>query len=908
VDISALVFGKAANARRVFFPWQHRFTSPMSLEDSATSLGQAFSLQAARWPYDLAVSDSADSITYDHLDAWSGAVAANIHQNFGTSPGIILQIARFDCTGVAGLISAAKTRHALLTVDAETPLPVVGKLVNAQNPILCLHGRETRRHAEALNRDTGLALLDLDEFRRCLSLRPFVAAAQRQDLSALMRTSGSTGATKLVAVTHASDLERACKGSKLNLVRRGAHYAAASSIETTMGRWAALRALMGGATLLPLDLLRESPRQAVERLLRSEITHFHTTPTALRLLAAGFEDRERFASLEFIHLGGERMTRHDLDLVRTIAPFDCIVHATYGSSETGTVGYATYTAGERRPDAPAELTILESVDVEIVDERGAPLPAGKSGRIRVTSNRVSAGYKGNTDADLASRHSRHSDGRPSVVLDDIGYRTPSGGLVLEKRIGHEVKVRGVRVDLIDLEEWLLAQPGVREAAVFPVEDKTGNIRIAAAVAGDIGALRMRMEEELPREMRPTHLLIRETLPRTIGLKTDRQALLAEIGSSPEDEEPSLRLDGLGATLIESWERVLGRPVPSRDARFDELGGDSIAALSLALHLESVIGRRVEAGFVWQNPSFSEQLSALEASPPANTEKDRLVVPLVASETSGNKTVFAVSGWMGNDVFRFFPVAQRLAPDWEMVGLLHPRFRPEEPEIHAVGAIAQRLVAAVRSVQPHGPYFLFGYSFGGLIAQELARLLELEGDRTGVVIVDTRPRAFVGARDRTHVLLKHWSNKYAVLGYLRYLRRRGVAVWRRGEKSRPALTDGKRSDPESERLNRLWQVRREEFNSYRPRRSSATVFLIKAEHGKSHLPDFGWSRVAPLAGIRTVPGNHSSLLDDTHADVFAESTVEALEILSKLTAESIDPDRVACPASSRQFSPGPRHGH
>ena len=117
--------------------------------------------------------------------------------------------------------------------------------------------------------------------------------AKPDDLCALKRTSGSTGASKLVATNHKTEVDRARKGAAINRISPGDRYAAATSIEAGMGRGATFRALLSGATLYPLDLRRENASDAARRLVRSGITHFHGTPTSLRLIAAGLLGQER---------------------------------------------------------------------------------------------------------------------------------------------------------------------------------------------------------------------------------------------------------------------------------------------------------------------------------------------------------------------------------------------------------------------------------------------------------------------------------------------------------------------------------------------------------------------------------------------------------------------------------------
>ncbi|NNE79181.1 MAG: AMP-binding protein, partial [Silicimonas sp.] len=665
------------------------------------------------------------------------------------------------------------------------------------------------------------------------------------DICALKRTSGSTGASKLVTTNHMTEVDRALKGAAINRIEFGDRYAAATSIEAGMGRGTTFRALLTGATLFPLDLKHEAASEAATRLSRSGITHFHGTPTSLRLLASGMKPGQQIDSLKLIHLGGERTTPRDLDLVRKMAPPGCTLRSVYSSTETGVVAYSSFVAGEINPDAPIKMDIPNSVRVKIVDDDDLDVGTGATGRIRVTSSSVSLGYRGVLSQDLESRHTSDATGHMSFLTDDIGHLTTDGQLVLERRVGREVQINGVRVDLRQIEDWFLAQPDTRDAVALTHDNKI----VVALTGSRQGDLRARMQNELPGAMLPAHILFFDDLPRTLSLKVDRNAIINSIRNRQDETKNTIRPDGIQRQVADAWSATCGQAPTAPQSRFDELGGDSIAAISLALMLEARTGKHVEPEFAWRHPSFQEQCTALEsrASEPRNS--DRLIVPLFPAEGGDGRTVFVVSGG-GGHVFPFLPVAEKIAPDWSMVGLLHPKFRPEEKQSNALDDLTDRFLSSVMRYQSTGPYLFFGYSIGGTYAHMLCAKLNELGEQAGFVAVDTIVRALLPTRTRAR-------------GYARAMKADLAGFMRRQETGHFSAYHAK------ERL-------------YSPKELSSPMVLIRAEQSvtRHRSTDFGWSRIASVQDVITLPGSHLDLFKGERCERFSAETTKALHKISR----------------------------
>ncbi len=853
------------------------------MKSDFTSLGDLFEQRAKAWPFTFAVVDARNSVIYRHLDNWTKVLADQIDERLGATPGRCMMVSRFDCAGVAGMLGCARTRHALLTIDADTPLPVVRNIVAQFAPDLLLYTRETQAAALALGSDTNLSLLRIDDAQPLVANVQRPSVAQADDICSLRRTSGTTGAAKLIQITHRTESSRAQRGMETNRIGPGAVYAAATSIDSGMGRGAIQRALVGGATLMPLDLLRESPSDAAVRLIQAGTTHLHTTPTAFRILVGGLGQSGTFPNLRFVHFGGERTNWPDLVRARKAVPPDCLLSLAYSSTETGPVASASIRAGDVGAKADLPMNIGRGVTVAIVADDGEPLEPRQAGRIRVSGPSVATGNQGSGSGNL---------GGDGLLTDDVGYLTEDGRLVVDHRIGAEVKIRGQRVRLSELEEWLLGEPDVRHAAVVATEpDENGQREIIAFVAGDgdLDALHRhlgkRIRENLPRAMWPSRLDIRRELPRTSSLKTDRRSIFA----NPDDTADAATKDDPKTVAVRAaWAYSLGRQVTDPTKSFFDEGGDSVAATALALDLESRLGRSLDAEFVFRHQTQAEQLAIFNDWPAGlGTATDPLLVEMLdINETPDDKsrpTLFIVPGGDGY-TFQFKPFADRLAPNWSVKAFRHPRLRREEPQIATIEEIASRFLSAMDSANTTGRRVLLGYSIGGLIAHEMARRLRAAGEDVCVVIVDTRAHALLPMRRKLHDI--YWRARYTV----------GKAV--RGKL--------KRADAPANDLNRLDLLMRpvsKHGRRFRPAKSDLPLVLIRANGNQQPYdpPDFGWSRVGRLIDVIWVPGGHLDLfkpdyLDDTFRAAEAGLTTLMNGVAQPESAElSRSPTDAAIPA-------------
>lgn len=827
-----------------------------------------------------AVMDADEALNYAQFEAWTNDLAQRIIAAVGTVPKVCLVVAGFDRQGVVGMFATLKTPHIFLPIDRENLAVNIAAIAEQFGAGAVVHTDVT----EEIVRAAGLSVPLISV--GTLPDGPVQAPAPLTDLTRpviFKRTSGSTGGAKTAAHSAEGILADAIQGARILEVSPGAKLSVVSTFDAALTSAATLRTILSGGTLLPVDLRFETPPKAADRLIRAGLTHVYCTPTAIRLLCRGLPEGGRFPELRSILLGGEKTTLADVRLLAHSTPPDAHLRATFASTETQLVAHTTVPlAGDVGHAHFAEMTVADGVTIEILDEDGSPKPAGETGRVRVISKMVTLGYQGDVDPALAAKVTEAPGGARAYMTDDMGYLTPEGKLVLTSRAGREIKIRGRRVDLGELEAWLTAQDDIAEAAVVvqPL-GHDGGPRLAAFIQVEDGfagtsALRKRMQTELIASMQPTAIVVVDDLPRTPNQKINRRALENDLSHLEADGGETLEADGLLGQVARIWAGVLNRPVTGAEKDFFDLGGDSIAATVAAVQMEKDLGLPVDTGFVYRHPVLAEQVAALEKlESGGGALADRLLVPLTIPGADGPEPaekpprVFLISG-AGGHVFPFAPVARELQKKWDILGILHPGILDDEPVLRSISDYADRMGRAIRASQPEGPYFIVGYSFGAAVAHEIGRRLAAAGETVGIVLVDLqllqiatwRYKAWF-ARERLRTRLRRGNDAAANKAFL----------------DTPDLDPVERAKL-SVSIGNMARI----LDNYHPDRSQAPTVVITAEVKDEpyEAEDLGWAKVAPLVKVTTTPGNHLEMFKDQYMEGFAKLLDASLALLARET--------------------------
>jgi amino acid adenylation domain-containing protein len=847
-------------------------------------LGDLVAAQAARTPEAVAVqgwdAEGAETLTYAGLLAQADRLAGHLAAR-GAGPEVRVGVCLERTPGlVVALLAVLRAGAAYVPLDPAYPQERLSFMLRDSGADLLitqpdLAGRCGPFAGTVVERSTESRPEDLSAD---------LSGAGPGNLAYLIYTSGSTGTPKAVAIEHRSAVAMVHWALDAFSAGELAGVLFATSVCFDLSVFELFVPLAaGGRVIVAANALALPELPAV---VAGGVTLVNTVPSAMAELArhGSFP-----ASVCTVNLAGEPLQGSLVDAAYALPGVRRVVNL-YGPSEDTT--YSTFTtvppAAGRRGE-PGIGRPVANTRVYLVDGRGAPVPAGVPGELLLAGEGLARGYLGRSDL-TAERFlpDPFSDvsGARLYRTGDLARRLPGGELELLGRIDSQVKLRGFRVELGEIEAGLRQVPGVAAAVVMVREDSPGDRRLVAylvpapcaAPEGPAdalpGAVRRALGERLPAHMIPGAFVVLDALPLLPNGKVDRRALPAPDRAARPAAGGAPR-DLLELRLAQLWEEVLGLwPVGIRDDFF-ALGGHSLLAVHLIGRIEQIAGRRLPVASLFQGATV-ERVAALlrAAAPPAPAGSLVPIQPL-----GSRPPLFWVHG-AGGTVFSFLDLARHLGSDQPFYGLQAPGLE-EGPEAPAsLEILAALYLDEIRNIQPDGPYYLGGWSLGGVIAFEMAQQLQSQGYAVAsLMLLDSRvpgpqPRM---SRDRGLALLGAFARN---LGLTVADPRRALRELRRlspEERLARILGEAQRAGllPESfdlPRLRRLWAVFQtgvEALVRYRPRPYPGRITLVRAAETTGG-EDPGWELLAAGGlAVCTVPGDHFTLLCEPNVGRLAE---------------------------------------
>jgi thioesterase domain-containing protein len=527
--------------------------------------------------------------------------------------------------------------------------------------------------------------------------------------------------------------------------------------------------------------------------------------------------------------------------------------------------------------------------------------AGEIGEITVRSRGLAAGYWGPEGLTRARFLPDPDDGRLRTYrTGDLGQVSADGALVQLGRRDSLVKISGHRVDIGEVETALRESDMVRQVAVIDREGPRGERRLVAYVVPNSepplnrAALRRLLKERLPDYMVPSGFQLVDALPLTPSGKIDRQALPALAPAAPSGGSVG-HLGLLGTQLRVIWEDLLGLSGVGPHDDFMDLGGDSLLGIEMLLRIEKLCGRTVAPSRLLGGAITIDRIVHLLLE----DAQAHFGQPLTAVQAGGaRRPLFFLHGDHENGGLYCHDLARHLGPDQPFYAVT-PHGLDGDALPWSIEAMASDRLSAVRAVQPTGPYRLGGFCTGGIIAFEMARQLEAQGEQVEtLLLIDaalenaslpfrllgraTRRlaaglRSSEAMRRRGHQRLRRALEAYAesaragVRGRARFLATKLCSL---GQRLGAAL-GGQAGAAESgagvsAHLTRhlAYGVRRRD---YLPGRITGRIALFRSDYLLDRPPGgptAGWRHVAAGVDVHWLPGTHQSAVTQ-HVAILAE---------------------------------------
>lgn len=884
-------------------------------------LHQLFEQQVMRTPDAVAVVFEEQSVTYAALNLRASQLASYL-RGLGVGPETFVGVCLERSVDlVVSLLAILKAGGAYLPLDPAFPVDRLAYMLSdAQAPVvLAQTGLLPELMAslpvpgpqivyvdtlQTANTPPAYAPADTHAAGVLANSAPSVNGNHREpgpdNLVYVIYTSGSTGKPKGVQLLHRTVVNFLTTMAATPGMTAQDTVLAVTTLSFDIAVLEIFLPLVTGATtvIVSQEVARDG-RQLADQLARSGATVMQATPATWRtLIEAGWQGDGRLKAL----CGGEAFPS---DLAQQLLDRVGSLWNMYGPTETtvwSTV-YEVKTASESipigRPIANTELYIL--------DEQRQPVPIGVAGELYIGGAGVARGYlhlPELTDEKFVPNPFCDAPGARLYRTGDLARYLADGNVQFLGRLDHQVKVRGFRIELGEVEVVLRQHPAAAEAVVVARTDSSGSKYLAAYMTGAQAAAispaewRHFLSAKLPAYMVPSTFTVLERFPLTPNGKIDRKRL-PDPGeqSTVAPASYSAPQTALELQLTKLWERILQRQQVGINENFFEIGGHSLLAARMFVQLEALTGRRLPLATLFEAPTI-EQLAAL-------LEDDNWSPPwsvLVPIQPEGSQPPFFCVHGFGGDVVGYHDLADLLGKDQPFYGLQAYGLNGDDAPHTSIEQMAAYYVDAIRSIQPHGPYYLGGYCHGGLIAYEMARLLQQAGERTNLVAIFEgyalskaeaqtqfwRPKA-VGSFVRN---FPFWLNDHFRPGgpYNRWfghvsneLRRIVPQLVRTHDldHARSAVTEAMCSvDATSTQRRALRQAHAQATNQYQPQPYAGRVTLFRVHTMslfRTYDPGMGWGKLA-LGGldVRLVAGAHYNILEMPHVVSLAAELKDSLE--------------------------------
>nr|WP_243147381.1 non-ribosomal peptide synthetase [Scytonema sp. UIC 10036] len=718
---------------------------------------------------------------------------------------------------------------------------------------------------------------------------------QPENLAYVIYTSGSTGKPKGAMNTHRGICNRLLWMQEAYQLTATDRVLQKTPFSFDVSVWEFFWPLITGARLVIAKPGGHRDRDYLVNLIaREKITTLHFVPSMLQVFLES-RNLEQCSSLRQVICSGEALP---VDLQeKFFQRLGCELHNLYGPTEAAIdVTFWQCQRQSHLKTVPIGRPIANT-QIYILDPHLQPVPIGVTGEIYIGGVGVARGYL-NRENLTAEKFINSPFGQSDRLYKtgDLARYLPNGSIEYIGRIDHQVKIRGFRIELGEIENALSQHPQVQETAVIVRTDKPGDKQLVAYVVlieekPTIAELRQFLQQQLPEYMIPAAFVLLEALPLTPNGKLDRRALPSPtlVNFSQELNFVAPRNE-IEHQLAEIWAEILDvRPIGIKD-NFFELGGNSLLAIYLMAAIEQKLGKDVPLSALLTNPVIEDLAQILQNSTSVASNS-----PLIPIQPKGNKRPFFCVHPAGGHVFCYVNLARYLGIEQPFYGLQAQGFNGELEPLTRVEDMASFYVKAIQSFQPNGPYQIGGWSFGGVVAYEVAQQLQRQGEEVSLLaildsyvpiildkqkqidnkyLVGVLSRVFGGMFGQDNLVTPDEIASLTVEEQIDYIidKARKVKIFPPGVERK-----------QNRRILDVLVGTLKATYSYvrQPYPGKVTVFRAREKHVMAPDPTLVWVELFSVMAAKEieiidVPGNHYSFVLEPHVQVLAEKLKTQLE--------------------------------
>jgi amino acid adenylation domain-containing protein/non-ribosomal peptide synthase protein (TIGR01720 family) len=876
-------------------------------------LHQYFERQAELNPDAIAVVYEEEQLTYSVLNQRANQLA-HLLRTHGVGPEVPVGLCLETSTSlVVALLAILKAGGYYLPLDVEQPQERHILLLTDAGVALVLTQESHMEHIKQSN----IRYLCLEHQWQQISQAPtenLENNTRPENAAYVLYTSGSTGKPKGVIVEHRNILNYVqAVNERADLSSPGV-FAMLQPLSVDSSLTMFFSALLTGGTLLLINKERSLNPQALATLFaRYPADYLKIAPSHLAALIWE-EDPQHLLPQRRLIIGGEaaqwEWTRQLCHKMRKGVLFN---H--YGPTET-TVGSLMYRVEQDGPEPFNKLTPigqpLANTQAYVLDTHMRLVPIGVVGELYLSGSGLARGYLGQpaiTARCFVPNPFSTEYGSRLYRTGDLVRMQADGTLEFVGRTDDQIKIRGYRIEPGEIEAALHAHEAVRDTVVLPKETPTGSKQLVAYLVAQNGTtvadseMQQFLRSRLPEQMIPSVFLWMDALPLTPHGKIDRRALpqpdWARQNSQSTFVAPQTPFQ---KQLAEIWKDILHLSQVSIYDNFFALGGHSLLAVRLVSHIQQQFGREFSIATLFQYPTIADIAAILQQQ--INLESWSAVV---AIQPGGTSTPFFCVHPSGGTVFRYTNLARHLGPDQPFYGLQTPGGAENSDAFRTMEDIAAYYIKEMQTIQPQGPYYLGGWSLGGVIAFEIARQLCSQGQEVALLALFDSYAPTIIPQSHLHSAVENEDMHDSVLA-ADFVQRFGLLPVDSDRTARTeqeqllyALKQAKQAHivPEEttlelfRRLLRLHYINLQALNTYIPQISPVHITLFRVKETSAEITPLadeeqrrrsltrGWDDLTTKGvEVHIVPGEHGTMFDEPYVQEIAAAQSKCLERLHK----------------------------
>lgn len=587
-------------------------------EDIEKTIPDRFEHMADRYSDQTAIKTRRHRWTYRELNRAANRIARAILNERGEGEEHVALIFEKEAPVFAAILGVLKAGKTYVPMDPLFPDARNTYILEDSQAALILTNQPQMPLSNELS-GGRIPIINTDEMDPGLSEENLCLDVSPDTRTWILYTSGSTGEPKGVVQTNRNVLHMVMNYTNYLHISHEDRLTLLYSVSFNAAKKDTFGALLNGATLCPFDLKQEGIHQLPEWMKQEKISLYRSGATVFRHFVSHLSGEERFPHLRIVYPGAEPVYTRDVELCRKHFGPDCLFVNGLGSTESPQFRWIFF--DHESPLHGTSLPVgypVRDMESFLLDENGHEVGPGEEGEITVKSQYITPGYWRKPEATQAVFTIDPEDPSKRIFrTGDMGRMLPDGNLICLGRKDFQVMIKGVRIEVSEIEMALLELEQIKEAVVWPWRDQSGEQILVAYMVPEyqplptVSTLRRELEKKLPAQMIPSAFVWMDKLPLTPTLKVNRRAL-----PPPENQRPALDAPFVSPrTTIEEevahiWSQVLNLDEVGVQDPFLEIGGDSLRATQLISRVFDRFQVDVPIHTLMQAPTIADMAEAI----------------------------------------------------------------------------------------------------------------------------------------------------------------------------------------------------------------------------------------------------------------------------------------------------------